>query len=158
MERIIDEDDRLPVLLVHHVKTMILARTILVLNIFNLSTLFIPTFSINIHTYPPPQPLYVFISEIFALIKKNVCVHKNIRSMKYKINLMSWLAEYWFIHDIQIVYYNALVLLHEWINSFCPGGRWSLYSLGGGQFDPHFLTAPGGLLGHNSFNFNNYTV
>ena len=29
---------------------------------------------------------------------------------------------------------------------------------GGGQFDPHFLTAPGGLLGHNSFNFNHYTV
>ena len=28
------------------------------------------------------------------------------------------------------------------------GGRWSLYSMEGGQFDPHFSTAPGG---HNSF-------
>lgn len=25
-------------------------------------------------------------------------------------------------------------------------------------FDPHFLTAPGGLMGHISFNFNHYTV
>ena len=29
---------------------------------------------------------------------------------------------------------------------------------GGGQFDPHFLTAPWGLLGHNSFSFNHSTV
>ena len=28
----------------------------------------------------------------------------------------------------------------------------------GVQFDPHFLTAPRGLLGHDSFNFNHYTV
>ena len=27
----------------------------------------------------------------------------------------------------------------------------------GGQFDPHILTAPGGLLGHKSSNFNHYT-
>ena len=38
------------------------------------------------------------------------------------------------------------------------GGRRSLYSLGGGQFDRHILTAPGGLLGHKSSNFNHYTV
>ena len=43
-------------------------------------------------------------------------------------------------------------------NPFWPGGHWSLYSLGEGQFDPHFLTAPGGLMGHFSFNFNHYTV
>ena len=28
----------------------------------------------------------------------------------------------------------------------------------GGQFDPHFLTAPWGLLDHNFSNFNHYTV
>ena len=28
----------------------------------------------------------------------------------------------------------------------------------GGQFDPHFLTAPWGLLDHNSSNFNHNTV
>ena len=28
----------------------------------------------------------------------------------------------------------------------------------GGQFDPHFLTAPWGLFGRNSVNFNPYTV
>ena len=35
------------------------------------------------------------------------------------------------------------------INPFRHGGRWSLYDMGGGgQFDPHFFTASGGLLGH----------
>ena len=43
------------------------------------------------------------------------------------------------------------------LNPFCPGGCWSRYSLGG-QFDPHFLTAPRGVLGHNSFNISHYTV
>ena len=40
------------------------------------------------------------------------------------------------------------------------GGSLTLSAMGGagpsiawgGQFDPHFLTAPGGLLGHKSFN------
>ena len=35
------------------------------------------------------------------------------------------------------------VVYMEQLNLFCHGGRWSLYSLGGGHFDPHFLTAPG---------------
>ena len=33
------------------------------------------------------------------------------------------------------------------LNPFCSGGCRSVYSLGGGQFDPHFLTAPRGLIG-----------
>ena len=52
-------------------------------------------------------------------------------------------------HKIQYVYV---------FNPFWPGGHWSLYSLGEGQFDPHFLTAPGGLMGHISFNFKHYTI
>ena len=35
----------------------------------------------------------------------------------------------------------------EGINPFCYGGRWSLYNVGEGQIDPHFLTAPQGLIG-----------
>ena len=38
------------------------------------------------------------------------------------------------------------------------GGAGPSIVWGGGQFDPHFLTAPWGLLDHNSSNFNHNTV
>ena len=60
-----------PVFLVDHIEAGVLARAVLVLNILNLPALLISTFSKHIHAYPPPQPLYVLISETNK-IKNNI--------------------------------------------------------------------------------------
>ena len=55
--------------------------------------------------------------------------------------------------------YIAHIWRHHPLTLSDMGGAGTSMAWGGGQFDPHFLTAPGGLLGHVFFfNFNHYNV
>ena len=78
-----------------------------------------------------------------------------------------WLIE---VRISSRIFFNTFSgLLQKSEHDKCPSGTLKLLTLSarggagpsrawGGQFDPHFLTAPGGIFGHNSFNVDHYTV
>ena len=77
---------------------------------------------------------------------------------------MQFLKKKWIIvkyHDFQRdTLFKSIILSFKIVclTLSALGGAIRYIAWGGAQFDPHFLTAPRGLLGHNSFNFNHYTV
>ena len=83
------------------------------------------------------------ISLCIQLGKNHVCVILSIRGDT--------------VTKIQYCHTNT-ILFHRYLTLSAMGGARPSILWGGGQFDPHFSSAPGGLLGHNSFNFNHYTV